>query len=110
MASILSEIFEGEASSLAASGYNVSEHVKTFFVTMRFIVGIGCCTYPLGYVFWYLLGSMNNASLNRGYHLADAINKIALYAHSPTSSDMVWRLLTSTEVTFTADSRAKAVP
>merc|ERR1712079_339870 len=74
---ILYEIFMGEAGSVAAKGDRVSEHVKTSFNTMRFIVSVGWSIYPLGYFFGYLLGSVNDDALNLVYNLADFINKIA---------------------------------
>jgi len=74
---ILYEIFLGEAGSVAASGDKVSEHVKTSFGTMRFIVTVGWSIYPLGYFFGYLLGGVDDDSLNLVYNLADFINKIA---------------------------------
>merc|ERR1719432_41104 len=74
---ILYEIFLGEAGSVAATGDKVSEHVKTSFSTMRFIVTAGWSIYPLGYFFGYLMGSVNDDSLNLVYNLADFVNKIA---------------------------------
>jgi len=74
---ILFEIFLGEAGSVAASGDKVSEHVKTSFATMRFIVTVGWSIYPLGYFFGYLMGSVNDDALNLVYNLADFVNKIA---------------------------------
>jgi len=74
---ILYEIFKGEAGSVAAKGDRVSEHVKESFSIMRFIVTAGWSIYPLGYFFGYLLGQVNDASLNLVYNLADFINKIA---------------------------------
>jgi len=74
---ILYEIFLGEAGSVAASGEKVGEHVKSSFGTMRFIVTVGWSIYPLGYFFGYLMGSVNDDSLNLVYNLADFVNKIA---------------------------------
>merc|ERR1712187_239303 len=74
---ILYEIFKGEAGSVAATGNNVSDHVKESFSIMRFIVTAGWSIYPLGYFFGYLLGQVNDGSLNLVYNLADFINKIA---------------------------------
>merc|ERR1711933_462499 len=74
---ILYEIFLGEAGSVAATGDKVSEHVKTSFGTMRFIVTVGWSIYPLGYFCGYLLGGVDDDSLNLVYNLADFINKIA---------------------------------
>jgi len=74
---ILFEIFAGEAGSVAATGDKVNEHVKTSFSTMRFIVTAGWSIYPLGYVFGYLMGAVNDSSLNLVYNLADFVNKIA---------------------------------
>merc|ERR1712217_146932 len=74
---ILYEIFAGEAGSVAASGDKVGKNVKTSFGTMRFIVTVGWSIYPLGYFFRYLMGSVDDDSLNLVYNLADFINKIA---------------------------------
>jgi len=74
---ILFEIFVGEAGSIASTGEKVSENVKSAFRTMRFIVTVGWSIYPLGYFFGYLLGSVNDDSLNLVYNLADFVNKIA---------------------------------
>ena len=72
---ILYEIFSGEAGRVAAKSGN-----KTFvtaFNTLRMIVIVGWAIYPLGYIFGYLNGGIDNNSLNVIYNLADFINKIA---------------------------------
>ena len=72
---ILYEIFSGEAGRVAAKSGN-----KTFvtaFNTLRMIVIVGWAIYPLGYIFGYLNGGVDNSSLNVIYNLADFINKIA---------------------------------
>jgi bacteriorhodopsin len=74
---ILYEIFAGEAGNVSASGQNVNKHVQQSFKTMRFIVSVGWCIYPLGYLFGYLLGSVSQEALNLIYNLADFVNKIA---------------------------------
>merc|ERR1712151_1341144 len=74
---ILFEIFAGEAGSVAGGDEAVSVHVKTSFNTMRLIVTAGWSIYPLGYFFGYLLGSVNDSTLNLVYNLADFVNKIA---------------------------------
>jgi bacteriorhodopsin len=74
---ILFEIFMGEAGSVASNGDKVNVHVQTSFKTMRFIVTVGWSIYPLGYVFGYLMGSVDDSSLNLVYNLADFVNKIA---------------------------------
>merc|ERR1712048_538267 len=74
---ILFEIFMGEAGSVAGGDDKVSVHVKTSFNTMRLIVTAGWSIYPLGYFFGYLLGSVNDSTLNLVYNLADFVNKIA---------------------------------
>merc|ERR1711879_903709 len=51
---ILYEIFLGEGSKVAAKTDEVSDAVRSAFSTMRFIVSIGWCIYPLGYFFGYL--------------------------------------------------------
>jgi bacteriorhodopsin len=74
---ILFEIFMGEAGSVATNGDKVNVHVQTSFKTMRFIVTVGWSIYPLGYFFGYLMGSVDDSSLNLVYNLADFVNKIA---------------------------------
>ena len=69
---IIWEIFRGEASQ-AAEG---KEGIKSAFNALRIIVLIGWAIYPLGYVFGYMLGSVDDASLNIIYNLADFVNKI----------------------------------
>jgi bacteriorhodopsin len=74
---ILFEIFAGEASSVCATGQSVNRYVKEAFGTMRFIVTVGWSIYPLGYCFGYLMGSVDDSTLNLVYNLADLVNKIA---------------------------------
>merc|ERR1712182_123003 len=74
---ILFEIFAGEAGSVAGKSDKVNKYVKASFQTMRFIVTVGWSIYPLGYLFGYLLGSVNACTLNLIYNLADFVNKIA---------------------------------
>jgi len=74
---ILFEIFAGEAGSIAANSQNVNRHVQESFSTMRFIVTVGWSIYPLGYFFGYLMGSVEDSTLNMVYNLADLVNKIA---------------------------------
>merc|ERR1711985_161372 len=73
---ILYEIFLGEAGGLTRSS-DVNKHVKASFKTMRFIVTVGWSICPLGYFFRYLMGSVQDATLNLVYNLADFVNKIA---------------------------------
>merc|ERR1711988_143208 len=73
---ILSEIFVGEAGSVAANDESVNEYVKSSFATMRFIVTVGWAIYPAGYFFGYLMGGVDDDSLNLVYNLADFVNKI----------------------------------
>merc|ERR1712187_1013076 len=81
MGFILYEIFSGEAGSVAATGNKVSENVKTSFGTMRFIVTVGWSIYPLGYFFGYLMGGVDDDSLNLVYNLADFIKDRVLPRH-----------------------------
>merc|ERR1711959_668143 len=71
---ILFEIFAGEAGK--ESG-NIGGCVKAAFDTCKFIVTVGWSIYPLGYFFGYLCGSVDAATLNLVYNLADFVNKIA---------------------------------
>ena len=69
---IIWEIFKGEASKAADANVGI----KTAFNALRIIVLVGWAIYPLGYVFGYMLGSVDEGSLNIIYNLADFINKI----------------------------------
>merc|ERR1712054_298433 len=71
---ILFEIFAGESGG-AVGG--CSEAVVTSFNNMRIIVTLGWCIYPLGYLFGYLLGTVDEVFLNVLYNIADLVNKIA---------------------------------
>jgi bacteriorhodopsin len=71
---ILFEIFMGEAGGTAG---DCSEAVKTSFNNMRLIVTLGWSIYPLGYLFGYLLGAVDETFLNVLYNIADFVNKIA---------------------------------
>ena len=72
---ILYEIFSGEAGrSVAKSG---NKPFVTAFSALRMIVTVGWAIYPLGYIFGYLVDSVDAESLNVIYNLADFINKIA---------------------------------
>merc|ERR1712093_490968 len=73
---ILYEIFAGEAGQVAVSGEGVNQHVQASFNTMRFIVTVGWCIYPLGYFLGYLTGAVAEAPLNCVYNLADLVNRI----------------------------------
>ena len=71
---ILYEIFSGEAGrSVAKSG---NKPFVTAFSALRMIVTVGWAIYPLGYIFGYLVDSVDGESLNVIYNLADFINKI----------------------------------
>merc|ERR1712178_491771 len=71
---ILYEIFAGEAGGTAA---DCSAAVAASFKNMRMIVTAGWSIYPLGYLFGYLLGSVDETFLNVLYNIADFVNKIA---------------------------------
>merc|ERR1719198_2543968 len=71
---ILNEIFMGEAGGCAGS---CSEAVASSFNNMRMIVTVGWSIYPLGYLFGYLLGAVDETFLNVIYNIADFVNKIA---------------------------------
>ena len=72
---ILYEIFSGEAGRAAAK--SGSKPFVTAFNALRMIVTIGWAIYPLGYIFGYFAGGIDENSLNVIYNLADFINKIA---------------------------------
>merc|ERR1711862_215117 len=70
---ILQEIFAGEAGKCDPQ----NKYVKESFNTMRLIVTAGWSIYPLGYLFGYLRGAVDDAALNLVYNLADFVNNIA---------------------------------
>jgi len=53
-----------------------SPSVQTAYNTMMWIIIVGWAIYPAGYVFGYLMGSVDASSLNLIYNLADFVNKI----------------------------------
>merc|ERR1712232_1485718 len=67
---ILFEIFGGEAGTVAGELGSANKYVQSSFSTMRLIVPAGC-------FFGYLMGGVNDCSLNLIYNLADFVNKIA---------------------------------
>ena len=71
---ILNEIFRGEAGQVSKT---VSASVQSAFSACRMVVLVGWAIYPLGYLFGYLMGGVDAASLNLIYNLADFVNKIA---------------------------------
>ena len=65
---ILYEIFSGEAGkSMAKSG---NKSLVTAFSALRMIVTVGWAIYPLGYIFGYLTGGIDDAALNVIYNLS----------------------------------------
>ena len=72
---ILYEIFSGEAGKAVSKSGNKA--LVTAFGALRMIVTVGWAIYPLGYIFGYLTGGIDSASLNVIYNLADFVNKIA---------------------------------
>ena len=71
---ILFEIFYGEAGKKVADCGSAGAEMA--FNACRTIVLVGWAVYPLGYVFGYLMGAADAASLNLIYNLADFVNKI----------------------------------
>lgn len=71
---ILYYIFSGEA---AKSAESAPAAVQSAFKTMRLIVLVGWAIYPLGYVFGYMIPTVDAAALNGIYNVADFVNKIA---------------------------------
>lgn len=70
---IIWEIYGGQAGKAAASAGGA---VASAFGAMRWIVLVGWAIYPLGYVFGYMMGQVDDNSLNILYNLADFVNKI----------------------------------
>merc|ERR1712228_771771 len=85
---ILFEIFSGEAGGTAA---DCSEAVMTSFNYMRLIVTVGWSIYPLGYLFGYLLGAVDEVYLNVTYNVADFVNKIAFVLASGLVQSLILR-------------------
>merc|ERR1712100_61173 len=71
---MLSFGYLGEAGGTASG---CSPAVASSFSTMRLIVTVGWSIYPLGYLFGYLLGAVDQVFLNVIYNIADFVNKIA---------------------------------
>merc|ERR1712182_52959 len=67
----------GEAGTVAGKLGSANKYVQSSFATMRLIVTAGWSIYPAGYFFGYLMGGVNDCSLNLIYNLADFVNKIA---------------------------------
>ena len=70
---ILYEIFSGEAAKEAAK---LKGPVNGCFNFCKWVVTLGWSIYPLGYLFGYMIGGTDEATLNQIYNLADFINKI----------------------------------
>tara|TARA_B100001029_G_C14976369_1_gene403303 strand:- start:90 stop:779 length:690 start_codon:yes stop_codon:yes gene_type:complete len=69
---IIWEIFGGESSKAAST----KDSVKSAFNAMRLIVLVGWAIYPLGYIFGYMMESVDPSTLNGVYNIADFVNKI----------------------------------
>ena len=70
---IIYEIYAGAAGSAAKVA---SPAVASAFNYMRLIVLVGWAIYPIGYVWGYMLGGVDQGALNMVYNLADFVNKI----------------------------------
>ena len=70
---IIYEIFGGAAGKAALAS---AEAVQSAFSAMRLIVLVGWAIYPVGYVWGYMLGGVDEGALNIVYNLADFVNKI----------------------------------
>ena len=69
---ILYEVFAGEAAKEAAK---LKGPVNGCFNFCKWVVTLGWSIYPLGYLFGYMIGGTDEASLNIIYNLADLLNK-----------------------------------
>mmetsp|Transcript_16699 Transcript_16699/g.41333 ORF Transcript_16699/g.41333 Transcript_16699/m.41333 type:complete len:397 (+) Transcript_16699:286-1476(+) len=71
---IIYEVFLGEASQVSAKSQN--EAMKSAFNTLRLIVSVGWCIYPIGYYVTYLIapGTPGNTAFVYGYHSQSVIN------------------------------------
>ncbi|MBC61960.1 MAG: biphenyl 2,3-dioxygenase [Zetaproteobacteria bacterium] len=72
---IVYDIFVGESSKINKNSGNPSSQFA--FHAMKWIVSVGWSIYPLGYVFGYLIPSVDINSLNIIYNIADLVNKTA---------------------------------
>jgi len=81
---ILYEVFSGSASQYAAKISPERSAAQSAFGTLRLIVSVGWCIYPIGFAIAYLcyfdqpagvLSGLAMAVLNITYNLADLINK-----------------------------------
>jgi len=73
---ILFEIFAGEAA--ATSGASGNKASQSAFNTLRMIVSVGWCIYPIGYYMVYLgptFSYHSQSAVNIIYNLADVVNK-----------------------------------
>ncbi|CAD7938991.1 unnamed protein product [Amoebophrya sp. A120] len=73
---ILFEIFAGEAA--ATSGASTNKAATAAFNTLRMIVSVGWCIYPIGYYLVYLgptFSYHSQSCVNVVYNLADVVNK-----------------------------------
>ncbi len=70
---IIFEIFGGSAGKAAKTAGSA---VASAFNFMRLIVLIGWAIYPVGYVWGYMMGGVDEGALNMVYNLADFVNKI----------------------------------
>ena len=70
---ILYEVFSGEAGQEAAKLKGPAANCFNF---CKWVVTLGWSVYPLGYLFGYMVGGTDEATLNQIYNLADFINKI----------------------------------
>ena len=70
---ILYEIFSGEAGQEAAKLKGPAAEAFNF---CKWVVTLGWSIYPLGYLFGYMVGGTDEATLNIVYNLADFLNKI----------------------------------
>ncbi|MEM9401199.1 MAG: bacteriorhodopsin-like [Pseudomonadota bacterium] len=72
---IIYEVFFGQASKINANSGNAPSQMA--FNALRWIVTVGWAIYPVGYVLGYMMGSVDDNTLNIVYNFADFVNKIA---------------------------------
>ena len=70
---IIFEIWVGDAKKASK---NASEGTQFAFRAMAVILSTGWAIYPLGYIFGHMMGSVDPATLNGVYNIADFVNKI----------------------------------
>ena len=73
------KILLGKAGALAKNADLASENVKASFAAVRFIVNVGWSIYSFDHLLRYLLGSLDDSTVNSVYNLADFPTKAPIH-------------------------------